>query len=130
MLKTEGLGKKKIHIYEIYKNTVILHGRHIYAKAYDMAKATICAYPQSDHALPHWKGVMWCCAKCSSVNLPDQETDDKYSDTSPSIKFHIYHLISYFSTHGRLPLNEFVIVSSINRIMLHNNPQKYTLENS
>ena len=37
-------------IYETYKNTVMPHGRHIYSKAYDMEKATICAYSQSDHA--------------------------------------------------------------------------------
>ena len=41
------------------------------------------AYPQSDHTLPHSKYVLQCCAKCSCVNLPDQETDDKYSGTSP-----------------------------------------------
>ena len=35
MLKTEDLGKKKICIYETYKNTVIPHGCHIYTKAYD-----------------------------------------------------------------------------------------------
>ena len=50
------------------------HGSHIYAKAYDMAQATMCAYPQSDHALPHWKCVLWCCAECPCINLPDQET--------------------------------------------------------
>ena len=33
------------------------HGHHIPAKASDMAKATMCAYPQSDHVLPHWKCV-------------------------------------------------------------------------
>ena len=37
---------------------------------------------------------MLCCAKCPSVNIPDQETDDQYSDTSTSIRFHIYHLIA------------------------------------
>ena len=30
--KTEGLGRNQIHIYETYKNMVIPHGRHIYAK--------------------------------------------------------------------------------------------------
>ena len=50
-------GEKSHHIYETYKNTVIPHVRHIYAKAYDMEKATICAYPQSGNALPHWKCV-------------------------------------------------------------------------
>ena len=28
------------------------HGRHVYAKAYDMAQAKMCAYPQSDNSLP------------------------------------------------------------------------------
>ena len=29
------------------------HGRHIYAKASDMTKATMCTYPQYDHTLPY-----------------------------------------------------------------------------
>ena len=49
MLKTEGLVKKKIRIYETYKNTVMPHGRHIYAKESDMEKAKMCSYNQSDH---------------------------------------------------------------------------------
>ena len=53
ILKTEGLGENQIHIYETYKNTVMPHGIHMYAKAYDMEKSTICVNPQSDHALPH-----------------------------------------------------------------------------
>ena len=76
------------------------HGHHIYAKAYDTEKAKMCAYLQSDHSLPHWKCVMQWCSKLPSVHLPDQETDDQYSDTSPSIRFHIYHLIALCSTHG------------------------------
>ena len=36
-------GEKENCIYETYKNKVMTHGRHIYAKAYDMARATICA---------------------------------------------------------------------------------------
>ena len=80
------------------------HGRHIYAKAYDTEKATMCAYTQSDHALPHCKCVIRCCAKFTSVNITDPETDDKYLDTNTSIKFNIYHLIARCSTHGRLPL--------------------------
>ena len=82
------------------------HGRHIYAKAYDMAKETMCAYSQSDHALPHWKCVLRCCAQCPSINIPDQETDDKHPNPSPSIRFHIYHLIARCTKHGRLPLTD------------------------
>ena len=61
------------------------HGRHIYAKAYDITKEKMCAYPHLDHSLPLWKCVMGYCAKCLSVNIPDQEIDDQYSNTSPSI---------------------------------------------
>ena len=48
------------------------HGCHIYAKASDMAKTKMCAYPQSDHALTHWKGVLRCCDKCLYINITDQ----------------------------------------------------------
>ena len=64
MLKAEGLGEKQIRIYETYKNTVMPHGCHVFAKAYDMEKASMCAYSQSDHTLPYWKCVLRCCAKC------------------------------------------------------------------
>ena len=43
-------GEKANRVYETYKNTVMPHGRHIYSKSYYMAKATMCAYPNSDHA--------------------------------------------------------------------------------
>ena len=58
MIKIEGLVKKQNCIYEKFKSTVMPHGRHIYPKASDTEKATMCAYYQSDHALPHWKCVL------------------------------------------------------------------------
>ena len=67
---------------------------------------------------------------CPSINLPDQKTDDQYSDTSSSIRFHIYYIIARCSTHGRLPLNDKNIVTSVTRTLIQNNPQKYKLENS
>ena len=66
-------GKKENRIYETYKNTVMPQGRHIYTKSYDMAKATMCEYSQSDYALPHSKCVLRCCDKCPVINLPGQE---------------------------------------------------------
>ena len=48
------------------------HGRHIYANASDIEKAKMCAYPQSDHALPHWKRVFQCCYNCQCINITDQ----------------------------------------------------------
>ena len=92
--KNRRSGEKSNHIYETYKNTVIPHGLRIYTKVYDMERATMCAYSHSDHALPHWKCALRCCAKCVSIYLPDLEADNQYPDTSPSIGFHIYHLIT------------------------------------
>ena len=42
-------GGKANFVYETYKNTVMPHWRHIYAKSYDMAKAKMCDNSQSDH---------------------------------------------------------------------------------
>ena len=83
------------------------HGHHIYARASDMTNIKMCAHPQSDLALPHWKCVLRCWAKCPCGNLPYQEKDDKYSDRSTSIRFHIYHLILRCKTYGRIRLNDF-----------------------
>ena len=65
-------GEKEHHIYTTYKNTVMPHGSHIYAKASDMENATMCTHPQSEHALPHCKCVLRCCSKFPCINIPDQ----------------------------------------------------------
>ena len=70
------------------------HGCHIYAKTYDMA----------DHALPHCKCVLQCCADYTCINIPDQETYNHISDTTPSIQFHIYNIIARCTDHGRILL--------------------------
>ena len=95
-------GEKVHQIYKPYKNTWMPHCRHIYAKTSDMEKATVCTYPQSDHTLPHWKYVFRFCAKCPCINLPKQETDNQYSETTPSIQFHIYQIIGSCTAHGRI----------------------------
>ena len=82
------------------------HGCHIYAKASDIENATMCAYPQSDNALPHWKFVLQCCAYCPCTNIPDQEITKKHDETTPSIRFHIYHIIARCTSHGRIPLKD------------------------
>ena len=88
------------------------HGRHIYAKSSDIAKAKMCSYPQSYHALPNWKYILPFCAQCPSVNIPDRETYYQYSNSRTSIIFHIYHLIAHCKTHGRILLNN-------NSMLLH-----------
>ena len=71
-----------------------------------MEKATMCTYPQSDHALPHFKCVLPCCVECPCINIPDQETDNQYSETTPSIRFHINHIIGRCTSHGRILLKD------------------------
>ena len=58
------------------------HRRHIYAKAYDMANAKMCAYPHSDHAIPHCKCLLRCCADFPCINFPDQEKNKKHEETT------------------------------------------------
>ena len=81
------------------------HGRHIYAKASDITKATMCTYNQSEHVLPHWKCVLRRCAVCPCFNIPGQETD-KNEETTPLIRFHIYHIIVHCTYHGIFPLKD------------------------
>ena len=97
-------GEKSHHIYEKYKNTVIPHGRHIYVKAYDTAKATMRTYTQSNNALPHRKCVFQCCSDFPCININDQETDKKHEETKTSIRFHIYHIIGRCTAHVIIPL--------------------------
>ena len=82
------------------------HGRHIYTKSYDMKNATMCTYPQSDHALPHWKCVLRCCAECTYINITEKETNKRHEETTPSIRFHIYHIIGSCTAHGRIQLKD------------------------
>ena len=56
--------------------------------------------------LPHWKHVLRCCVIFPCINLLDQETDNQYSDTTPSIGFHIYHIIAGCTVHGRITLKD------------------------
>ena len=63
------------------------HGRHIYAKASDIANATMCTNPRSDHALPHCKCVLRCFADCPCINIPDQETTKNMKKLHPQLCF-------------------------------------------
>ena len=106
------------------------HGCHIYAKASNMANATMCTYTQSDHALPHWKCVFRCCADCTCINLPDQETNKQYEEITPSIRFHIYHIIGRCTTHDIIPSKDKKYVKFENKNLHQINLQKYTPENN
>ena len=79
------------------------HRRYIYAKSYDMAKAKMYAY---DHALTHWKFLFQFWSNYPCINITDQETYNQYSDTTPSIRFRIYHIILRCTAHSIIPLKD------------------------
>ena len=74
-------------------------GRHICAKASDVVKVRMCIYLQSDHAIPHWKCILWCCAECPHINLIYQETDKKHKRNNPlnTVSNLSYHFTMKFS---------------------------------
>ena len=61
-----------------------------------MENATMCAYPRSDNALPHWKWVLRYYADCPCINIPDQQKNMS----------HIYHIIGCCTDHGRITLKD------------------------
>ena len=60
----------------------------------------------ADHTLPHCKCVLRCYADCLCINIPDQEKTKKHEETTPSIMFHIYHIIVRCTAHGEIPLKD------------------------
>ena len=66
----------------------------------------MCTYPQSEHTLTHWKYALRCCADCPCINITDQETTKKHDETTPSIRFHIYHIIGRYANHGIISLKD------------------------
>ena len=71
----------------------------------------MCAYPQYEHSLTHWKCVLLCCYDCPCINITDQEITKKHDETTPTIRFHIYHIIERCAIHGRISLKDKTICS-------------------
>ena len=92
-------GDMPTHLFDTCKNSVIPHGNHMFQKSSDMAMATMCAYPSSKYALPHYKCVMRCCAQCPWIYLPIPKTDHNSYNVSPTIRFHLYRHISHCTVH-------------------------------
>ena len=57
-------------MFEIYNNSAMPHGCHIQKVATDTPMKTMCPFPYDQHALSHWKRVLYCCEKCPSIVIP------------------------------------------------------------
>ena len=65
------------HLFETYKSSVMPNGKNMIYTEYEMAMETMCEYPSSNYALPHWKCVLRCCTKCPCIDLPCTKSDHK-----------------------------------------------------
>ena len=80
-------GKMDSHIFETYKNSVMLNGHHIDQTSSGMDMNTMCVYPFSQHVVPHWKCVLICCEIFPHIYIPSQEPDKNHSNKCPKIFF-------------------------------------------
>ena len=82
------------HIFETYKNNMMPHGRHIHQTEFDMAMATMCTYPLTQHALQHWKYMFHLCLRCTHIAILSKESDNDHLKTCPTIRLYIYIMVS------------------------------------
>ena len=75
----------------------------------------MCTYPQSDHALTPCKCVLRFYSYCPCINITDQEIDNHYSETTPSIRFHIHHIIEYCTAHFIIILKDKKYITCVNK---------------
>ena len=106
MIKKDGLVKNKIVFFEKYKNYVIIHGCHLHNTSAEMAMAKMILCPSVHNALPHWKFMLHCCDKCTSIFIPSQESNRGTTNTFPTIRFHVYRKVSHCALHGRCTYKE------------------------
>ena len=82
------------------------HGHNTNETASDKAMETMCSYPPSQHAFPHWKCVSRCCANFPRIDLIGQALDRNNPIPSPMIQFHVYQLVEQCTVHGICTLYE------------------------
>ena len=81
--------------------------------------ATICSYPLSQNKFTHWKCALRCWANFPRIDLPIQEVDRHNSNASPTICFHVYHLIPRCKVHGLRSLDDFFVYCYIILLLCH-----------
>ena len=71
-----------------------------------MTMETMLAYLPSQHVLQHWKRVLRFFDNFLLIDLPYQECDRRHSNTSATMRFNIYHVMTWCTLHGRRSLDE------------------------
>ena len=61
-----------------------------------------------------------------AVNIPDQKIDKNYEKKTPSIRFHIYHIIGSYTAYGGIPLKDKRYVTCVNKNLHQITLKSYT----
>ena len=70
-------GEMGNRLFEAHKITDMPHKNNMFQTDSDTTMVTMCEYPSSNYALPHWKCVLRCCTKCPCIDLPCTKSDHK-----------------------------------------------------
>ena len=64
-----------------------------------------------------------------SISLTKKQIK-QYEETTPSIRFHVYHIIARCTAHGRILLKDKKYFTCVNKNLHQTNLEKYTPEKS
>ena len=79
---------------------MILYSIYLQKTAIDMSMETVCILPFDRHDMNHCKCLLQCCIKCPSMVVTVLDYTIAVKNTSPTIKFHFYLLLSHCTVHG------------------------------
>ena len=89
---------------DTYRNQAFPDGDHLHKKASHAVFSTMCAFPDNNIDLPHWRCVLKCCDNCPNLFIPDEE--QIVDSRLPNINFNVYMNVSTCSLHGHLPMSD------------------------
>ena len=101
--KNRKSGELSSCLYETYKNVLKLHACHIHCTAADMDMAKMCPCPLQHNGIPHWKCILRCCKKLSSLIISSLDTNKDATGMCSAIQFHVYRNVSRCTMHGQCP---------------------------
>ena len=99
-------GEMANSLFDIYINTVIPHGKNMLQTASYTTMETMCSYPPSKYAIPHWKYFLRWCAQFTLIYLPSPQSDHQNSNVISTISFYFYQQILCCTLYVRHPLND------------------------
>ena len=82
------------------------HGKHILKTESNISIEIMCACTSSKYSLPNWKYLMLCCTQFPHIDIPSPKSGHHSSHICPTIRFHMYHIITCCNMYVKLTFNE------------------------